>query len=68
MNKNQMFLETISSTERDIILGSIARHYGISRDEALEEVVDDEAEDLLEYLTGSYRKVAFILMKRYGYA
>jgi len=40
----------------------------ISRDEAFEEVVDDEAEHLLEYVTGVERNATLILMKKYGYA
>jgi hypothetical protein len=63
-----MFLETISKTAKNLILDNIANHYGISRDEAFEEVVDDEAEHLLEYVTGVERNATLILMKKYGYA
>jgi len=68
MNKTTMFLETISETAKNLILDNIANHYGISRDEAFEEVVDDEAEHLLEYVTGVERNATLILMKKYGYA
>jgi len=68
MNKTTMFLETISKTAKNLILDNIANHYGISRDEAFEEVVDDEAEHLLEYVTGVERNATLILMKKYGYA
>jgi hypothetical protein len=63
-----MFLETISKTAKNLILDNIANHYGISRDEAFEEVVDDEAEHLLEYITGVERNATLILMKKYGLA
>jgi len=68
MNKTTMFLETISKTAKNLILDNIANHYGISRDEAFEEVVDDEAEHLLEYVTGVERNATLILMKKYRYA
>ena len=68
MKKTTMFLETISKTAKNLILDNIANHYGISRDEAFEEVVDDEAEHLLEYVTGVERNATLILMKKYGLA
>ena len=55
-------------TAKNLILDNIANHYGISRDEAFEEVVDDEAEHLFEYVTGVERNATLILMKQYGYA
>jgi hypothetical protein len=66
--KNQMFLDLISSTAKNLILDNIANHYGITRKEALDEVVDGEAEQLLEYMTGVERNAALVLMKKYGYA
>jgi len=50
------------------ILTAIAKHYGISESEALEEVTDEEAEHLLDYLTGSIRTDTSILMKRHNIA
>jgi hypothetical protein len=46
------------------ILEAIAKHYGISEAEALEEVTHPAAEHLLDYLTGSIRTATSLLMKR----
>lgn len=61
------FTATDAKTKTEI-LASIAKHYGISESEALEEVTDEEAESLLDYLTGSIRTAASLLMKRHGIA
>jgi hypothetical protein len=54
MSNNQITIAFFNLTEtkvKDEILTSIAKHYGISNKEALEEVLDDEAESLLDSLT-----------------
>jgi predicted DsbA family dithiol-disulfide isomerase len=61
------FAATDAKTKIEI-LAAIAKHYGISQSEALEEVTDDEAESLLDYLTGSVRTATSLLMKRHGIA
>lgn len=50
------------------ILDNIAAHYGIGRADALDEVIDAEAESLLDYVTGPERAATHILMKRHGLA
>jgi DNA-binding transcriptional ArsR family regulator len=71
-NANQIatiafFAATDAKTKIEI-LSEIAKHYGISESEALEEVTDAEAESLLDYLTGSIRTATSLLMKRHGIA
>ena len=61
------FAATDAKTKTEI-LAAIAKHYGISESEALEEVTDEEAESLLDYLTGSIRTATSLLMKRHGIA
>jgi hypothetical protein len=61
------FAATDSKTKNEI-LTAIAKHYGISESEALEEVTDEEAESLLDYLTGGIRAATSLLMKRHGIA
>ncbi len=61
------FAATDAKTKTEI-LAAIAKHYGISESEALEEVTDEEAENLLDYLTGSIRTATSLLMKRHGIA
>lgn len=48
------------------ILDNIANHYGITKAEALGEVVHEEAEHLLDYVTGPMRAATSVLMQRYG--
>lgn len=52
---NKTFLDTISSDDRTWVLANIASHYGCTRDEALAELLDEDAEHLLEYVCGPDR-------------
>ena len=65
---NRMFLESTDAKTKNDVLGAIASHYGITQAEAMAEVVNDEAEHLLDYLTGSVRTAVSLLMKRHGLA
>ena len=51
---NEMFLLTLTGNDYKTIVGSMAKHYGISIDEATDELIDQDAENILEYLTGNY--------------
>jgi len=62
---NKSFLDVVDSKTRDEILANIAKNYGISEAEALNEVRLEPAEHLLEYLTGPTRTAASLLMKRH---
>jgi hypothetical protein len=71
MTNNQITIAFFNLTEtkvKDDVLTSIAKHYGISNEEALAEVLDDEAESLLDYLTGSVRTATHVLMQKHGLA
>lgn len=61
-----IFLSKTSKAARDMILNNIANHYGISRDEAFDEVTRDDAEYLLDYVTGPERAAVQVLMQRRG--
>lgn len=50
------------------ILDNIASNYGITRMEAMNEVLDDAAESLLDYVTGAERTATSLIMKRHGLA
>ena len=63
---NRAFLAAIDAKTKSAILESIAKHYGISQQAALDEVVNDEAEHLLDYLTEPTRSGASVLMQRHG--
>jgi hypothetical protein len=56
----------IGSIELDLaILKNIADHYGISMEQAYREITDEDAEHLLDYVTGPTRYAVQALMKRY---
>jgi hypothetical protein len=61
------FLAAITPEAKSMILTTIAKHYGISVAEAYDEVVDPEAECLLDYLTGSSRLATSVLMQKHGF-
>jgi hypothetical protein len=63
---NQAFLNATDSKTKNEIIASIANHYGITEGEAMAEVIEDGAEHLLDYLTGSTRTATSLLMKRYS--
>lgn len=64
---NTAFLGTVSAQAKSQILQSIATHYGVTADEIFEEVTDQEAENLLDYMTGPERLAASVLMQKYGF-
>jgi len=66
MNTNK-FLSVISSEAKNLILSSIAKHYGITEIEALEEVTAPDAEHLLDYLTGAERAATSVLIQKYQF-
>ena len=61
----RFFAATDASTKSDV-LANIASHYGISQESALEEVLDEGAEHLLDYVTGPTRAAVSVLMQRHG--
>jgi hypothetical protein len=60
------FFQQVDKKVKSAILGNIASHYGITEQEAYEEVTDEDAENLLEYLTGNVRHATIGLMKKYA--
>ncbi len=48
---NQAFLDATDANTRAEVLANVANHYGITPQEAFEEVTDEQAEHLLEYMT-----------------
>lgn len=63
---NKRFLAVIPAVTKASILGNIARHYGITPEKAFEEVTGEEAEHILDYVTGPLRLAASVLMQRHG--
>jgi DNA-binding transcriptional ArsR family regulator len=66
--KTIKFLAAIPAATKALILNNIAQHYGITSAAAYDEVTDDEAESLLDYVTGAERAATSLLMKRHRLA
>lgn len=65
-NVTKRFFSVTDAAVRADVLKNIAAHYGISTDEALAEVTDDEAESLLDYVTGPMRAGVLALYRRHS--
>jgi len=63
---NVRFLALTDAKTKDAILGNIADHYGTSKDAILDEVTHEEAEHLLDYVTGPMRAATSVMMQRHG--
>jgi hypothetical protein len=63
---NAKFLASTDAATKIAILANIAKHYGITKDEAYAEVTDEDAEHLLDYVTGPERTATSLIMKRHG--
>ena len=66
MNNNAKFLNSIDDRTELSILQNIATHYGITVNEAYDEVADSEAEDLAEYVTGKAKNGVYSMMRKAG--
>jgi hypothetical protein len=61
------FLAAIDIESKNAILDSIAKHCGITREAAYDEVTDPEAEHLLDYMVAPFRLGASVLMQKHGF-
>jgi hypothetical protein len=66
--KTYLFLRNASAQTRDTVLNAIANHYGISKNEAFDEVTSEGAEYLVDYLTGNLRFTVHTMMRQAGLA
>lgn len=60
------FFANTDAKAKKMVLSNIAKHYGISIEEAEAEVTDSEAESLLDYVTGPTRNALYVVMQRHG--
>ena len=65
-HRTEEFLSVIDKKTKTVILDSIAVRNGITPEEAFAEVIDGEAEHLLEYLVEPQRSATSVLMQKYG--
>ncbi len=63
---NTKFLEATDAATKAAILSNIATHYGTTSAEAYAEITDEEAEHLLDYVTGPERASVSVLMRRHA--
>ena len=64
---NTQFLAEISESTKQIILKNIADHYGISTEQAYNEVIGEDAESLIDYMTGTDRDYYGLIMIQFKY-
>lgn len=64
--KNKTFLDSIAPETKRDILANIADTYGITHTQAYAEVTDEDAEHLLDYVTGPIRTGASVFMGQMG--
>jgi len=62
---NKKFLASITPQMKAIILENIARHYGISQSQAFDEVTDEEAESIMDYVTGTDRASISVIYQKF---
>jgi hypothetical protein len=62
---NKSFLTSITPQMKAIILENIARHYGISQSQAFDEVTDEEAESIMDYVTGKDRAAVSAIYQKF---
>jgi hypothetical protein len=62
---NEAFLWTLDGKTYGEIVGSVAKHYGITMEQATDELTDDEAENILEYLQGGVRNGCSALFQKW---
>lgn len=63
--KTSLFFSMIDSATKNAIVQNIAVHYGITAKKVINEVTHDEAEHLLDYVTGPQRSATSALMQKY---
>lgn len=63
---NTKILNSMDARTKAAILANIASHYGITSEAAYAEVTDEDAEHLLDYVTGPERAAVNLLMKRHN--
>jgi hypothetical protein len=59
------FLNSLDSKTKNSILSNIANHYGITENQAYEEVIDEDAESIMDYITGSIRTTVSLFFNQF---
>lgn len=64
---NKKFLAAVDAKSKDMILSAIAKHYGITPAEMYDELIDADAENVLDYMVEPERSAAYVLYQRHGF-
>lgn len=64
---NKKFLAAVDAKSKDMILSAIAKHYGITPAEMYDELIDVDAENVLDYMVEPERSAAYVMYQRHGF-
>lgn len=62
---NTAFLNSLDLKVKNEVLTNIASHYGITTQEAYEEVAHEEAESIMDYITGGIRPAVSLFFNKF---
>lgn len=62
---NEAFVTSLDNKTFLTVMNNISNNYGISTTEALEEVCDDEAENIMDYITGDIRPAVSLYFNKF---
>lgn len=67
--RNRRLMQVLANADRRIanqVVSNIAAHYGIPTQQVFDEIFDENAEDLMDYVTEPVRSAAFAILQRKG--
>ena len=64
---NKAFLNSLDSRIVKEIMSNISNHYGITTEEAYDELFDNEAESIMDYITGNIRQSVSLFYNKFLY-
>ena len=59
------FLNSLDLRIKNEILSNIANHYGVTNEQAEEEVTDEDAECIMDYVTGPLRATVSLFFNKF---
>ena len=62
---NKGFIDSLSVQMNIVVFDNIAKHYGINFQGVADEIYDEEAENIMEYITGKERAAIYVFYKEY---
>lgn len=59
------FLLNTDTKTANVIVNNISAHYGITTDEVFDEIYNEDAQSLMDYITGDIRKTVSLIFNRF---